>query len=48
MHAATFLDVLSGLVFVALITTIVAHPNTAKDITAAANGFSGALKAAKS
>jgi len=41
-------DVLTGIVFVTLITTIVAHPNTASDITASGNAFSNALKAAKS
>ena len=34
-------------VFVALATTLVAHPNTAKDITALGNAFSGSLRAAR-
>jgi hypothetical protein len=33
-------------VFVALITTIVAHKNTANDIKAAGNAFSGSINAA--
>jgi hypothetical protein len=39
-------DVLTGLVFVALATTLVAHKNTASDIGAAGNAFSGSIKAA--
>jgi hypothetical protein len=41
-----FVDVLTGLVFVALVATLVAHPNTASDITASGNAFSNSLKAA--
>jgi hypothetical protein len=40
-------DILGALVGVALVTTIVAHPNTAADITAAGNAFNGALHAAQ-
>lgn len=47
MHASGFMDVLMGIVFVALITTIVAHPKTSSDITAAGNAFSNSLKAAQ-
>jgi hypothetical protein len=39
-------DVLTGLVFVALATTLVAHKNTASDVSAAGNAFSGSIKAA--
>jgi hypothetical protein len=39
-------DVLTGLVFVALATTLVAHKNTSTDIAAAGNAFSGSIKAA--
>lgn len=46
MKSGSFMDVLSGIVFVALIATIVAHPNTAGDITAAGNAFSHSLTAA--
>lgn len=44
--AGGLMDVLTGLVFVALATTLVAHPNTAGDITAAGNAFSHSLTAA--
>lgn len=44
--ASSFMDVLMGIVFVALVGTLVAHPNTAKDITAAGNAFSQSLKVA--
>lgn len=43
---AKFADILMALVFVALATTLVAHKNTAGDITAAGNAFSGSIKAA--
>lgn len=39
-------DVMMGLVFVALATTLVIHPNTASDINAAGNAFSTSIKAA--
>jgi hypothetical protein len=42
----TLADVLMALVFVALATTLVAHKNTASDISAAGNAFSGSIKAA--
>ena len=41
-----FIDVLTGLVFVALATTLVAHKNTSSDIAAAGNAFSSSIKAA--
>jgi hypothetical protein len=40
------IDILTGLVFVALATTLVAHKDTASDISAAGNAFSGSIKAA--
>ncbi len=46
MHASKFTDVLMGIVFVALVTTIVAHPHTSTDITAAGNAFSKSITAA--
>jgi hypothetical protein len=46
MRGSTFADIATGLVFVALATTLVAHKNTAGDITAAGNAFSGSIKAA--
>lgn len=39
-------DVAQGIVMVALVTTIVASPNTARQITALANGFANAIRAA--
>jgi hypothetical protein len=46
MKASGFTDVLMGIVFVALVATLVAHPNTAGDVTAAGNAFSNSLTAA--
>lgn len=40
-------DLLGAIVVVALVTTIVAHPNSAKVITAFGNAFSGSLQAAQ-
>jgi hypothetical protein len=45
MRAGSFMDVLMGIVFVALATTLVAHPNTSRIITASGNAFSNSLKA---
>ncbi len=44
-RGGSLLDVLTGLVFVALATTLVAHKNTSQDIGAAGNAFSSAIKA---
>lgn len=46
MNGSTIGDVLTGLVFVALATTLVAHQNTSSDILAAGNAFSTSVKAA--
>lgn len=46
MKAGGFADVLMGIVFVALVATLVAHPNTASVITAGGNAFSNSLRAA--
>lgn len=40
-------NVLSAIVTVALVTTIVAHPNSAGDIKAMGDAFSGSLRAAE-
>jgi hypothetical protein len=40
-------DVMGALVTVALVTTLVAHPNTASDIKAAGDAFIGSLRAAQ-
>lgn len=42
-----FFNVLSAIVTVALVTTIVAHPNSAQDIKAMGDAFSGSLRAAE-
>lgn len=39
-------DVMGGIVFVALVTTIVSSRNTATQITAVGNAFAGSLQAA--
>jgi hypothetical protein len=43
---ATLGDIAMAIVFLALATSLVAHKNTATDITAAGNAFSGSIKAA--
>ena len=45
-RGGSLIDVLTGLVFVALATTLVAHQNTSTDISAAGNAFSSSIKAA--
>lgn len=39
-------DIAGGIVLVALATTLVASPNTAKQITALGNAFAGSIRAA--
>jgi hypothetical protein len=46
MKGASIADILMGLVFVALATTLVAHKGTSTDIAAAGNAFSTSIKAA--
>jgi len=46
MRGSGIADILTGIIFVALATTIVAHPNTASDIKAAGNAFSSSISAA--
>jgi hypothetical protein len=45
MNASGLGNVAMALVFVALATTLVAHKNTASDITAGGNAFANAIKA---
>lgn len=45
MSAVT--DILGGIILVGLVTTIVAHPNSAHIIQAFGNAFSGSLKVAE-
>lgn len=40
-------NVLSAIVTVALVTTIVAHPQSSQDIKAMGDAFSGSLRAAE-
>jgi hypothetical protein len=47
MRASGLMDVMMGIVFVALAATLVSHPQTARVITASGNAFSNSLKAAK-
>lgn len=46
MNADKALSIGSAIVTVALVTTIVSHPGSAKVITAIGNSFSGAIRAA--
>jgi uncharacterized protein YejL (UPF0352 family) len=46
MKANDIFDVMGGIVFVALITTIVTSRNTASQITALGNAFSGSIQSA--
>lgn len=46
MRANSIFDVLGGIVLVALATTIVTSPNTAKQISAAGTAFSGIIASA--
>jgi hypothetical protein len=46
MHGGSIIDVMMGIVYVALVATLVAHPGTSGDITSAGNAFSNSLKAA--
>lgn len=47
MNANSIFGVASALVTVALVTTVVSRPESAKVIKAMADGFSGALRAAQ-
>lgn len=46
MKADNIFDVMGGIVLVALATTLVTSPNTAKVVTAAGGAFSGSIRAA--
>jgi len=46
MRGSSIADVMMGLVFVALATTLVSHRNTASDINAAGGAFSSSIQAA--
>lgn len=46
MNANSIFDIAAGIVMVAMVTTIVTSRNTASQITAVGNAFSGSLQAA--
>lgn len=46
MRGNSIIDVMTGLVFVALATTLVSHKNTSTVISSAGNAFSSNIKAA--
>ena len=47
MKVNDFFDIIGGILVLALVATILTKPNTAKDINAAGNQFTGALKQAE-
>jgi hypothetical protein len=47
LHVNDIFDIVGGLLFIALIAVILTKKNTAKDVTAAGNTFTGALKQAE-
>lgn len=47
MNSNSIVGVMGALVTVALVTTVVSRPESAKVIKAMADGFSGALRAAQ-
>ena len=47
MTGSTVANVLAGIVFVALVTTVVAHPGTAGVVKSFGDAFSNSLKAAE-
>lgn len=48
MKVNDFFDVLGGILTIALVATILSKPNTARDIQAAGNAFTGAIREAQS
>lgn len=47
MKVHTFFDVIGGILGIALAATVLTKPNTAADVNAAGNAFTGALKQAE-
>jgi hypothetical protein len=47
MQVNDFFDIVAGILTLALIATILTKPNTAGDINAAGNAFTGALRQAQ-
>lgn len=48
MEVNDFFDIVGGLLTIALVAVILTKPNTAADINAAGNQFTGALREAQS
>lgn len=48
MKVSNFFDVLGGILTIALVATILQKPNTARDIKAAGDAFTGAIREAQS
>ena len=47
MNVNDIWDIFGGILVLALVATILTKPNTAKDVQAAGNAFSGAIKTAE-
>lgn len=47
MEVNDFFDIIGGLLTIALVAVILTKPNTASDVNAAGNAFTGALKQAQ-
>lgn len=47
MHVNDFFDIIGGILVIAMAATILTKPNTASDVNAAGNAFTGALKQAE-
>ena len=47
MKVNTIFDIFGGLLVLALVATVLTKPNTAADVNAAGNAFTGALRQAE-
>jgi hypothetical protein len=47
MHVNDILDIFGGLLMIALVAVFLTKPNTASDVNAVGNQFTGALKQAE-
>ena len=47
MHVNDVFDIFGGLLTIAMVAVILTKPNTASDVNAAGNAFTGALKQAE-
>jgi hypothetical protein len=48
MHVNDFFDIVGGLLTIALVAVFLTKPNTASDVNAVGNQFTGALRQAQS